>query len=122
MEDRTETRYFLGTTATRSVIRYYHPSRPNTIEYCTTARFNEYETLDNDGKISPGSKITQGLDQDQNLELTAIHDQDNPSMTHPIETVTIKLPPKGKVIGIFISRCKYNKFPYISKSTPFRKQ
>ena len=47
--DRTETGYFLGTTATRSVIRYWHPSRPGTIGYCTTAKFNEYETLDPSG-------------------------------------------------------------------------
>ena len=87
--DRTETGYFLGTTTTRSIIPYWHPSRPNTIEYYTTKRFNEYETLDPDGKISPRSKISQGLDQDKNLELTTINDQDNPLMTHPIEIVTI---------------------------------
>ena len=38
--DRTETVYFLETTVTRLVIRYRHPSKPNTIRLCTTAKFN----------------------------------------------------------------------------------
>ena len=56
LADRTETRYFVGTTATRSVIKYWNPSKPNIIGYCTTAKFNEYETLDSNGEMSPGSK------------------------------------------------------------------
>ena len=53
--DKTETGYFLGTTATRSVIKYWNSTKPNIIGYCTTARFNEYETLDPNGDMSPGS-------------------------------------------------------------------
>ena len=30
----------------------------------------------------------------------------------------IKLPPKGKAIGLTISRCEHNNLPYISKSSP----
>ena len=82
------------------------------------ARFNEYETLDPNGDMSPGSKITQGMEQDQEMELTTINDIDNPLMKNPIEIVTIKLPPKGKAIGINISRCEYHNLPYISRSTP----
>ena len=59
--DRTETGYFLGTTATRSVIRYWYISKPKTIGFCTTTKFNENETLDPNGELSPESKITQGL-------------------------------------------------------------
>ena len=56
--NRTQTGYVLGTTATRSVIRYWYPSKPKTIGFCTTVKFNEYETLDPNGELSPGSKIT----------------------------------------------------------------
>ena len=59
--DRTETGYILVTTATRSVIRYWHLSKPKTIGICTTSKFNKYETLDPNGKLSSGSKITQGF-------------------------------------------------------------
>ena len=100
------------------MIRYWNPSKPNIIGYCTTARFNEYETLDPNGEMSPGSKITQGLEQDQEMELTTINNVDNPLMKHPIEIVTLKFPPKRKSIGISISRCEYHNLPYISRSTP----
>ena len=46
LADRTETGYLLGTIATRSVIRYWYLSKPKTIKFCTTTKFNEYETLD----------------------------------------------------------------------------
>ena len=58
MDDRTESGYYLGTTATRSVIRYWNTKRPNVIGYCTTAKFNKYDTLDPEGNMSPGSKLT----------------------------------------------------------------
>ena len=90
--DRTVTGYFLGTTATRSVIRYWYPSRPSTVGYCTTPKFNAYETLDPSGELSPRSKITQDLSQDKEIELTKINDQDNPLMNNTIEKTKIKLP------------------------------
>ena len=75
LADRTETGYILGTTATRSVIRYWHPSKPKTIGFCTTAKFNEYETLDPNGELSPGSKIAQGFLQDQDMKITKDSDK-----------------------------------------------
>ena len=39
-------------------------------------------------------------------------------MKHPIETIKIRLPPKGKAIGLTISRCEFHNLPYISKSSP----
>ena len=61
--DRPEIDYVLGTTATISVIRYWYPSTPKIIGFCTTEKFNEYETLDQNGELSSESKITQGFPQ-----------------------------------------------------------
>ena len=109
---------FLGTTATRSVIRYWHTSKPKTIGFCTTAKFNENETLDPNGELSPGFKITQGFPQDQNMEIIKVSNQGNPLMKYRIKIMKIKVPPKGKAIGLTISRCEYDSLPYISKSSP----
>ena len=87
------------------MIRYWNPSKPNIIGYCTTVRFNEYKTLDPNGEISSGLKITQDVEQDQEMELTTMHNIGNPLMKHSIEIVTLKLPPKGKSIEITILRC-----------------
>ena len=57
-EDRTDPGYVFGTTSTRSVIRYCHPSKLGTIGYCTATKFNEYETMYPIGSLSPGSMIT----------------------------------------------------------------
>lgn len=56
--DRTETEYFLGTTDARSVIRYSHSSRQETIGYYSTAKFNKNKTLDPSGNPSPGATLT----------------------------------------------------------------
>ena len=106
LADRTESGYFLETTATRSVIRYWNTLRPNSIGYYTTAKFNEYETFDPNGEFSPGSKLTQGLIQDQNMEITKVSDQSNPLMKNPTEIMKFKLPTKGKAISLTISRCE----------------
>ena len=39
-------------------------------------------------------------------------------MKNPIEITKIKLPPKGKIIGLTILRYEYNNLPYLSKSSP----
>ena len=74
--------------------------------------------MDPNGKLSPGSKITQCFPQDQDIEITKVSDQSNPLMKNPIKIMKIKLPPKGKAIGLTILRCEYNNLPYISKSSP----
>ena len=38
-------------------------------------------------------------------------------MENPIEIIEVRLPPKGKVLGINISRCSYHNLPYIPRST-----
>ena len=67
LEDRSETGYFMGITATRSVIRYWYPRSPQTIGYCTTARFNAQSTLTPDGKLSYGSIFSQDIDAPPNI-------------------------------------------------------
>ena len=52
------------------------------------------------------------------MEIKKVSDQGNPLMKNPIKIMKIKLPPKGKAIGLTISRCKYNNLPYISKLSP----
>ena len=47
------------------------------------------------------------------MEITKVSDQGNPLMKNPIKIMEIKLPPKGKAIGLAISRCEYNNLPYI---------
>ena len=119
LEDRTESGYFLGTTATRSVIRYWNPKHPDKIGYCTTARFDEYQTYDPSGELSPGSRLTQGkFDPDTTINLTTVSEINHPLLQHPIEKLRVKLPPKGKSIGITISKCDFHNLPYISKSHP----
>ena len=39
LDPRTDDEYFIGTAATKSVIRYWKPSDPNSIQYCITATF-----------------------------------------------------------------------------------
>ena len=50
----------MGTTATKAVIKYWRPQDPNTIKCCVTAKFDEYNTISTDGKLLPGSKLSQG--------------------------------------------------------------
>ena len=117
MDDRTESGYYSGTIATRSVIKYWNPKRPNVIGYCTTAKFNKHETLDPMENMPPDSRLTQGLTQDHEPEISIINEQDNPLMENPIEIVEIILPAKSKALGINISRCSYDNLPYIIRST-----
>ena len=63
--------------------------------------------------------MTQGYSEDQqDIEITTIKDVEHPLMKNPIETLKIRLPPKGKSIGLSISRCEFHNLPYISKSSP----
>ena len=52
--DRTESGYYVGTTATQSVIIYCNTSKFKQIGYHTTARFNEFSTIAPNGVLSYG--------------------------------------------------------------------
>ena len=96
----------MGTTATKAVIKYWRPQDPNTIKYCVTAKFDEYNTMTTDGKLSPGSKLSQGvLKNNINQEdFISINHQKHPLLENKIERIEIELPPKGSPIGITIKR------------------
>ena len=85
----------MGTTATWSGIRYWNIVRPKTIGYCTTAKFNEYESLDCGGKISPGSSFTQGKEEAGEFEIATVKDINHPLLKHLIKI--IKLPLKVSI-------------------------
>ena len=67
MDYRTESGYYLGTTGTKAVIRYWHPKRPDEIGYCTTARFYEHKTTLPNGELSTGSKLSQGIKEQREI-------------------------------------------------------
>ena len=77
-EDRTETGYYVGTTATKAVIRYWKPEQPKTIHYCVTAQFFEYTTKLPNGELSPGSALTQGQEEPSPPPQTTINLADHP--------------------------------------------
>ena len=72
LDDRTQPGYFVGTSATKSVIRYWRLEDPYTINYCTTARFYEYTTKLQCGTFSPGTQLTQGYAAPKTPPLTTI--------------------------------------------------
>ena len=82
-------------------------------------KFNEYNTISTDGKLSLESKLSQGdLKSEKNQEdLVSINYQKNPLLENKIERIEIELPPKGSPIGITLKRYKYHNFPYIVQST-----
>ena len=43
LDARCEDRYYMGTTGTRAVIRYWRPEDPNKIHYCTTAKISNIQ-------------------------------------------------------------------------------
>ena len=108
----------MGTTTTRSVIRYWNPCSPRTIGYCTTSRFNEHSTLTPDDKISYGSMFSQHIDAPINIEITEVNHQQHPVLDHPIHTIILPLPPLGQSIGLTLRYCPYFNAPYIKTSEP----
>ena len=114
-EDRTESGYYLGTTVTRSVIRYWNPSKPKQIGYCTTARFNERSTIAPNGSLSYGSMISQSMPKPASFETLIVNNKNHPILERPIHLIRWTLPPSGELLGITIKYCPYFNCPYISK-------
>ena len=57
------------TIVTKVVKKYYRPQDLNTIKYYVTAKFDEYNTINTDGKLSPRSKLSQDeLKSERNKE------------------------------------------------------
>ena len=124
LDERTEPGYYLGTTATKSVIRYWKPEKPYEIQYCTTARFFEHTTVLPNGQPSPGSSM-QHPEATKQQPFTSINISDHPFHNSPPHVLRIQLPPKGTTMGITIKICPYHNLPYIQSSThgsPFQKE
>ena len=92
LADRGEFGYYMGTTATRAVIQYWNPNKPNIISYCTTAKFNEHETINLAGKISSGSRLTNELSRPEDFEVVELRHKDHPILKHPPTKIEIILP------------------------------
>ena len=114
-EDRTKSGYYLGTTATRSVIRYWNLFKPKQIGYCTTARFNERSTIAPNDSLSYGSMISQSMPKPTSFETLIVNNKYHPILAHPIHLIRWTLSPSGEPLGITIKYCSYFNCPYISK-------
>jgi len=52
--------FYIGTSPTKSVNKYWSPDKPSRLQFCTTAKFNDKITYTPDGKQSPGSFMSLG--------------------------------------------------------------
>ena len=115
--ERTEHGYYIGTASTKSVIRYWIPSKPEALQYCTTTRFFEHQTLLPNGQTSRGARIQTVQHSSPVLPpFTKINSTDHPFHDSPPQVIHMSLPPKGKPIGITIDECTYHNMPYIKSS------
>ena len=110
--------YYLGTTATKEVIRYWNPDKPNEIQYGHTAKFYESDSYLPNGSLSPGSKVTKGETIDTDVSYDQINVTDNPFLDSLIHECIIKTDPSMKDFGITISQCDYFNKPYITMVSP----
>ena len=60
LDPRVEKGYYMGTSATNTVIKCWNPKDPNEIKSCTKAKFNDKVTYTPDGTLSPGSIMSVG--------------------------------------------------------------
>ena len=117
LDPRTEEGYYLGTTATKAVIRYWRHEDPTTINYCTTARFFEYTTHLPSGELSPGTKMTQKLAPPTPPPTTTLDLTDHPFLSSPPQIIQFPLPPRGTSLGLTLKECPYHNLPYIASSS-----
>ena len=57
-----------------------------------------------DGTLSPGSYFTQGKPEVGEHEVVTVKYIDYPLLKHAIEKIKFKLPPKGKLISLTITK------------------
>ena len=110
--------YYLGTTATKEVIRYWNPDKPNEIQYGHTAKFYESISYLPNGILSPGSKIAGGEKVDLDNTFDQINVSDNPFIDSLIHECSFKIDTKTKDLGITISDCDYFNKPFIKQVAP----
>mmetsp|Transcript_21445 Transcript_21445/g.30039 ORF Transcript_21445/g.30039 Transcript_21445/m.30039 type:complete len:93 (+) Transcript_21445:212-490(+) len=59
-ESRTESGYYMGTTATKYIIKYWNPENPKKIGICTSCKLFEQQSYLQDGRLSPSSRFARG--------------------------------------------------------------
>ena len=118
LDERIERGYYMGTFCTNSIIKYWDPTEPEKVKYCTSAKFNDRVTYLPNGNLSPGSLMSGGEPKPKDTVLTDIKIADNPILPHPIEIKKIIFPAKGQEINVTIKQCEYHNLPYLSTSHP----
>ena len=118
LDERIERGYYMGTSSTNSIIKYWDPTEPEKVKYCTSAKFNDKVTYMPNGNLSPGSLMSGGEPQPKDTVLTDIKIADNPILPHPIEIKKITFPAKGQKINVTIKQCEYHNLLYLSTSHP----
>ena len=117
LHERKEPRYYMGTSSTKLIIRYWIPSKPEILQYYTISRLFEQQTLLPNGQPSPGARIQMVQHPSMVLPpFTTINSTNHPFHDSPPQVIHMPLPPKGKVIGIAIEECTYHNMPYIKSS------
>ena len=83
LTDHTETAYYLGTTATKTVIKYWNPKKSLIILYCVSANIFGFKSLLQDGSLSHGS-LSSGS------TLLMHNANESTDLTKPLPTITIE--------------------------------
>ena len=118
LAEQVEQGYYMGTSGTNSIIKYWDPASPKTIKVCTSAQFNDRVTYLPNGKMSPGSLMSGGEKQPADLVPIDLSISPNPILSHPVEVFCIDLPLKGQKLHLLLKQCQYNNLSYIVSSSP----
>ena len=63
----------MGTTTTRSVIRFYKPAATHKISYCTTAKINKYSTIVLNGNLTYWSLFHKNKPKTDEFKIISIN-------------------------------------------------
>ena len=108
----------MGTSGTKSIIKYWSPSFPNDIKVCTSAKFNDSLTYLPDGSLSPGCLMSSGQDAPSTLLPVTVDLQPSPLLPHPIIIKSLTLPHKGYSLHFTVAQCSHHNMPFVVSSKP----
>ena len=113
LDPRKDDGYYLGTTSSKAVIRYWNQNDPNKINSYVTANLFEYTAKLPNGDFSPGYQLTHGIPKLNILLSTSINIIYHPFIEYPPYVFHIILLLKGRSLGLTLKEYTYNSFPYI---------
>lgn len=58
---RSEFRNYIRITVAKAVIQYWNLDKSDIIGHCTTAHFNEHETINIEERVESGPRLTRGF-------------------------------------------------------------